>query len=158
VYDGQERQGYVKEAVLEVQGSWNDGKLDANLEEGESAYEAEIRSVNKLYEIILERAADPECESIVFILHGRLLRIMLASMLHQDLTKMHLFTHHNTTVNIVDAIISPEKKRECADNEFKPEFSMANHDQRVIFKGVLFDSYSHLTDAGDASNVFTPLI
>jgi broad specificity phosphatase PhoE len=116
------------------------------LENGESPYEGEIRSVNKLYEIILDRANDPECKSIVLVLHGRLLRIVLASILHRDLTRMGDFTHHNTTVNIVDAFISPAT--DCEEKKVR-KYSRAGHSDRVEFLGVLFDSYSHLI--GDAS-------
>lgn len=72
------------------------GKLEESFEDGESPYQAEVRAVNKLYDIILDQA-NGACKSIVFILHGRLLRIILASILDKDLTCMSKYTHHNTT-------------------------------------------------------------
>lgn len=146
-YDGSKREGEVLEKVLAVGKAWEEGRLEESLEYGESPFDAEVRSVNKLYEIISASASDPKCQSIVLILHGRLLRVMLSSIMHRDLTKMALFPHHNTTVNIVDAIISPDAATSCVEKKELP-YSRATHDDRVEFKGVLFDSSDHLV--GDA--------
>ncbi|KAJ3200438.1 hypothetical protein HK099_002684, partial [Clydaea vesicula] len=83
---------------------WNLGYFDEACPNGESPFDVEVRSVNKLLDILKR-----EEKNILIVVHGRLLRIMLASILNQNLLTMSYFTHHNTTVNIIDCIISKNK-------------------------------------------------
>jgi hypothetical protein len=76
--------------------------------DGESPFEVELRAVPALYDLILHR---PE-SNIVFVgilvvtlVHGRLLRIILSSILFRNLDHMSEFTHHNTCINLLDIII-----------------------------------------------------
>ena len=39
------------------------------------------------------------------LVHGRLLRVILSSILYQSLQFMSKFTHHNTCINLIDVII-----------------------------------------------------
>ncbi|KAJ3160236.1 hypothetical protein HDU86_001072 [Geranomyces michiganensis] len=52
-----------------------------------------------------------------FAVHGRLLRIMMASIFYHSLARMSEFEHHNTCINVVDVIISNEgaKERDAPD-------------------------------------------
>ncbi|KAJ3117289.1 hypothetical protein HK098_006305, partial [Nowakowskiella sp. JEL0407] len=81
--------------------SWRSGDMDACAPGGETVKEVEHRAVPKLYEILKSR---PE-EKILVVIHGRLLRIILGSILHHDLRRMNDYTHHNTSVNILDVLI-----------------------------------------------------
>ncbi|RKO91737.1 putative phosphoglycerate mutase, partial [Blyttiomyces helicus] len=83
--------------------SWEDGKYDAKSPSGESPMDVEERSVPALYGM-LER---PE-QTFLVVVHGRLLRIMMSSIFYHTLRHMQSFTHHNTTVNIVDVIIETD--------------------------------------------------
>ncbi|KAJ3149663.1 hypothetical protein HK101_002027 [Irineochytrium annulatum] len=85
---------------------WEDGNFYAKAPNGESPIDVEERSTPEIYKL-LER---PETD-IVIVAHGRLLRVLLASLLFQDLTYMEAFTHTNTCVNIIDCAVSsaPEK-------------------------------------------------
>ena len=67
-------------------------------------------------------------------MHGRLLRILLSSLLHQSLDKMNIFTHHNTSVNIIEAHIDHTKNSK-SDIENYPN---------TTFIAKVLDSRSHL--------------
>ncbi|RKO95912.1 hypothetical protein CAUPRSCDRAFT_12389 [Caulochytrium protostelioides] len=45
---------------------------------------------------------------VAVVAHGRLLRILLSSLVCADLRLMEQFQHHNTCVNVVDVIYTPD--------------------------------------------------
>lgn len=53
----------------------------------------------------LERLIDmPDAQNIVVVTHGRLLRILLAYATQQSLDNMGRIRHHNTSINVLDAL------------------------------------------------------
>ncbi|KAI9361630.1 histidine phosphatase superfamily [Zopfochytrium polystomum] len=82
---------------------WKTGDYEAKAPQGESVFDVERRAVPEIYKVILNR---PE-KCIAFVLHGRLLRIVLSSILTYSLDNMDYFPHHNTSVNVLDALILP---------------------------------------------------
>ncbi|KND03582.1 uncharacterized protein SPPG_01058 [Spizellomyces punctatus DAOM BR117] len=80
--------------------SWLEGDFEAKAPNGESPLDVEQRSVPALYDILKR----PE-ERLAIVIHGRLLRIILSSILYRSLEHMSAFTHHNTCINVIDAII-----------------------------------------------------
>ncbi|KAI9105651.1 histidine phosphatase superfamily [Phlyctochytrium arcticum] len=83
--------------------SWEGADFDAKPPNGESPLEVEKRSVPALFEL-LKRKED----HIAIVVHGRLLRIMLSSMLYKSLAHMSTFTHHNTCINVIDVLIETD--------------------------------------------------
>ncbi|KAL2911764.1 hypothetical protein HK105_208767 [Polyrhizophydium stewartii] len=102
-----EWEGRVVPGLRSLLDQWIAGDFNAKTPGGESPLEVEARSVPALYDIILSR---PE-QTMVIVVHGRLLRIMLASMLFQSLDRMNEFTHHNTCINMIDVIIETDPSR-----------------------------------------------
>lgn len=180
--------GDTRAMVRRTSDMWDMGILESSLEGGESPRDVEIRAVNKLYDILLNHPQISTSKSIVLVLHGRMLRIVLASIFHRDLRQMNRFPHHNTTVNIIDAVISPSPSpllsspaRDACSLDSKTialvgsisvqnvdapeknglsmadtavashttsvtaEYSWASHDDRISWKGIVFDSFEHLS-------------
>jgi broad specificity phosphatase PhoE len=77
---------------------WRDGYLDFKPEGGESPLDLEEKQ-KKVMEIILSR---PEENPILICMHGRAMRILLSSILHQDLRLMDTFHHDNLGLYILE--------------------------------------------------------
>ena len=71
--------------------TWKNGDVDHASENGESPRAVLIRAGNKLDAILREH---PE-SNLLFILHGRLLRIVLSDWLEFGLQQMHRIPHSN---------------------------------------------------------------
>ncbi|KAJ1561782.1 hypothetical protein HK405_002878, partial [Cladochytrium tenue] len=69
--------------------------------------------VSSLQNPICIRLITPRC----WTAHCRLIRIVLASILHCDLREMRHFSHHNTFVNVVDFLVLPP---DCDASAFVP--------------------------------------
>ncbi|KAI8854639.1 histidine phosphatase superfamily [Chytridium lagenaria] len=106
--------------------AWENGSFDAKAPLGESPFDVEDRCDPEIYDILQRDESD-----VVLVVHGRLLRILLASLLFQDLRYMPDFKHHNTCVNIVDVAISSDLK----DAEALQAFSEGGCVQRKYEKG-----------------------
>jgi broad specificity phosphatase PhoE len=77
---------------------WNSGDFELKIEGGESPREVEKRLLDSWNHII---SNDKE-ENILICMHGRAMRILLASILHNDLRKMETFEHHNLGLYILN--------------------------------------------------------
>lgn len=76
---------------------WNSGNFSMKMEGGESPLEVQERLV-KSWNYILSKEEE---EFVLICMHGRALRILLASILHNDLSKMETFEHHNLGLYIL---------------------------------------------------------
>lgn len=74
---------------------WKNGNLDFALQGGESPREALARVRNRMDSIISEHAG----RNILFVLHGRLIRILLSYWLGYGLERMHEIKHCNGSLN-----------------------------------------------------------
>lgn len=90
----QEDNEYYKNMV----GAWRSGNVDLRPEGGESPREVEQR-IRKVMDIIVPREEE---DVILVCMHGRALRILLASMIRQDLSAMDDFMHNNLCLYILD--------------------------------------------------------
>ena len=72
---------------------WNSGNLDAKAERGESPLEVSERQKR----FIRYMLSKPE-EKILLCMHGRAMRILLPTLLNQDLRLMEEYPHHNLTL------------------------------------------------------------
>ncbi|RKP13596.1 histidine phosphatase superfamily [Piptocephalis cylindrospora] len=100
---------------------WEAGDFDAKTRGGESPKEVEDRvrpAMARVLEAALPSASGPPSSSIpsiVFVVHGRLLRILLSSLLEGSLSKMQSYTHHNTCVNTVEVYRQDKSKDQEGD-------------------------------------------
>lgn len=85
----------VQEDVKLLHNSWVQGDLDVAAEKGESPNEV-FRRANAQVLKVLENSED---EHIVFMLHGRLIRILLSVWLGYGLSKMDRISHNNGAIN-----------------------------------------------------------
>ncbi|KAI8901667.1 histidine phosphatase superfamily [Globomyces pollinis-pini] len=123
--------------------SWEGGDYNGKAPSGESPIDVEARSVPALYKLVLER---PE-KVFLFVLHGRLLRIMLSSMLFRSLDFMSEFTHHNTCINLVDTIIESDPEK-FSDTPLIDKFKLFNSEKKVLE----LDDNVHLTQVNAAQH------
>ncbi len=85
----------IKDEVMEVHEQWKGGNVDYAPEKGESPRQTYARANAKVEEV-LESSKE---ESIVFIIHGRLTRILLSEWLGYGLKNMHKIEHQNGAIN-----------------------------------------------------------
>lgn len=89
--DGKIANAADNEYYQQVVGEWKNGQIHIKPEGGESPIEVEKR-IRKVIQIIVSR---PEEDVILICMHGRAMRILLASLVHEDLTCMDMFFHDN---------------------------------------------------------------
>ncbi len=85
----------VQADVKVLHNSWVKGELDVASENGESPNEV-FRRANAQVLKVLQNSED---EHIVFMLHGRLIRILLSVWLGFGLSKMDSISHNNGAIN-----------------------------------------------------------
>ncbi|MBO6792596.1 MAG: histidine phosphatase family protein [Balneolaceae bacterium] len=85
----------VVDEIRETQSQWKAGNTATKVPGGESPEEVFQRSGSKLKEI----AAQTGHEHTAVIIHGRLIRILLAGMLDYGLENMHQIKHQNGSIN-----------------------------------------------------------
>lgn len=102
VLEGEPPSDYVRDTFGRIFARWDAGDFDARLDEGESIVEVEARARRAFEAIVAAHAG----ETVLVVAHGRLLRVLLASVLPDyGLARMHMIHHANTSVNrvLVDA-------------------------------------------------------
>jgi broad specificity phosphatase PhoE len=77
---------------------WNRENFHAKITQGESPFEVQERLL-KFLKIILSR---PEEDIILICMHGRSMRILLSTMMHNNLNYMHQYNHQNMCVYIIN--------------------------------------------------------
>lgn len=85
----------IKDQVMEVHDEWRGGNVDYAPENGESPRAAFARANGKAEEV-LEQASE---DTIAFVVHGRLIRILLSVWLGYGLKNMHKVEHQNGAIN-----------------------------------------------------------
>ncbi len=76
---------------------WKEGEVDFKPEGGESPLDLQ-RKQQEVMKIIL---AQNEENPILICMHGRAIRILLSTLIHQDLSKMDTFKHENLCLYIL---------------------------------------------------------
>jgi len=87
------------QSLIEI---WQTGDFNARAPGGESPLEVRSRVLPVIYSLLKR----PE-KNILVVVHGRLLRILLSSILYGNLYHMQSFNHRNTCVNVVDVYYEP---------------------------------------------------
>lgn len=77
---------------------WDSGNLHSKIEGGESPLEVQKRQKEAL-NLIFSRDSE---ETILICMHGRAMRILLATIINNDLRCMHLYPHKNLTLYTID--------------------------------------------------------
>ncbi len=85
----------VKNDIHELNAKWVSGDVTAEVEKGESPQQVFERAGDKVIEIL--KASDEE--HIAFVIHGRLIRILLSEFVGEGLKNMHLIKHQNGAIN-----------------------------------------------------------
>ncbi len=79
----------IQDRLDRLHRSWKEGKVDEALEEGESPSAVLERVTARMDNIIREHKGD----NLLFVLHGRLIRILLSHWLGYGLSAMHRIEH-----------------------------------------------------------------
>ncbi len=85
----------ASEELLELKTIWQSGKLNTPIPGGESPVEVFDRANDVIRRDIENRKSD----TLVYILHGRLIRILLSKWLGYGMENMHKIEHQNGAVN-----------------------------------------------------------
>ncbi|KAG3104250.1 hypothetical protein PI124_g11402 [Phytophthora idaei] len=78
---------------------WKQGEYNAAWPDGESPMDVVNRGVKKITELV---SNTPPKEQVLMVTHGRFNKIVLAQMLHGELTHMTEIDQNNTCVNVID--------------------------------------------------------
>ena len=81
--------------IYEFQSIWKSGKIDAKIPNGESPQQVFDRARKKIIEVLNSSNE----EHIAFVIHGRLIRIILSEFVGEGLKNMHLIKHQNGSIN-----------------------------------------------------------
>lgn len=100
-----EWEGITSPKLPDLLNDWNMGNYSSKAPIGESPIEVERRAVPALYDCILKNRG----MNILFVVHGRLLRIILSSILFRNLEHMNEFTHTNCCINVLDTVIDTDE-------------------------------------------------
>ena len=96
IYEGEPYSERLQGALGAIYAAWDDGAFDHRIEGGESILDVQERALGALGEIV---AAHPG-GTVLVVSHGRLLRVLLASVLEgYGLARMSAILHANTSVN-----------------------------------------------------------
>lgn len=76
---------------------WDRGEFDYRVEEGESILDVQSRALRAIRKIVGEHAG----ETVLVVTHGRLLRVLLSTILDFGLERMNEINHANTGVNVL---------------------------------------------------------
>lgn len=85
----------VKEGIEAINQRWKQGEVELEIPGGESPQQVFDRASEKLIEVV----KNSKEEYIAFVIHGRLIRILLSGILGYTLKNMHLIKHQNGAIN-----------------------------------------------------------
>lgn len=85
----------IKEHLQQLHKAWSSGNTGFALEEGESP-EAVLKRVKMRTDLLIEEHSG---QNILLVLHGRLIRVLLAHWLGYGLSRMHEIEHQNGALN-----------------------------------------------------------
>lgn len=78
---------------------WQAGEFNVRWPKGENPLDVVARGKGKIDEVLIKT---PPKEQVLMVTHGRFNKIVLAALLHGDLTHMAEIDQDNTCVNVVD--------------------------------------------------------
>lgn len=87
----------VDEKMIEIKRNWHNGNTDVAIPGGESPDEVYRRASGRIHHLLDDR---PE-RHWMFMLHGRLIRILLSGWIYNDLRYMEKIQHTNAGINVL---------------------------------------------------------
>ena len=100
IYEGEPPSAHIQEAFEEMYSRWGAGDYAYRVDEGESILDVQARALRAMDVILSRHAKQKRAQTVVVVAHGRLLRVLLASLLTTfGLERMHELRHANTCVN-----------------------------------------------------------
>lgn len=87
----------VKGTIDKLHKNWDDGMVTLAPDQGESPVEVYRRANKKLMRLLKQR----EGETLLFVLHGRLMRILLSVWLERGLNRMSELDQDNAAINLI---------------------------------------------------------
>ncbi|KAJ1834157.1 hypothetical protein IWW55_005168 [Coemansia sp. RSA 2706] len=111
----------IKPTVDSVVEKWQSGDFDAKIEGGESANEGKAR-ILAAFADLLAVARERKYRKLIVCIHGRIMRVIMASLVDRDLSKMQRFPHTNCSYHQirVDLGDDPEAKIDPEKLTFEP--------------------------------------
>lgn len=97
VFEGEPWSDRLQAMLTEMYARWDAGDYDYRVEEGESIYDVQRRCSSAVEQILEQNTGG----NILVVSHGRLLRVLLATILDVGLDRMDEFHHANTCVNVI---------------------------------------------------------
>lgn len=97
VFEGEPWSDRLQAMLTEMYARWAAGDYDYRVEEGESIYDVQRRCSSAVEQILEQNTGG----NILVVSHGRLLRVLLATILDVGLDRMDEFYHANTCVNVI---------------------------------------------------------
>ena len=97
VYEGEPWSDHLSAVLDEIYCRWDRGEFDYRVEEGESILDVQERALRAVEQIV---AGHPG-ETVLVVTHGRLLRVLLSTLLEFGLERMNDVNHANTGVNVL---------------------------------------------------------
>ena len=85
----------IRQQIVQIHEQWSSGNVDFKIAGGESPLEVLDRSSKQVHEVLNKYQG----KTIVFVLHGRLIRILLSEWLGYGLENMHKIEHANGSIN-----------------------------------------------------------
>ncbi|ORX69481.1 phosphoglycerate mutase-like protein, partial [Linderina pennispora] len=95
----------AKPIMTPVTEQWKAGDFDARIENGESAQECQDRIVLAVIDILNE-SVEKGHRNVLLCLHGRLLRVIMATLVSRDLRTMSDFPHTNCSYHEVSVEVN----------------------------------------------------
>lgn len=84
----------IRDDLIRIHNSWKSGDVDLAIPGGESP----VKVFERANEVVREQLVRHTGDSLLFMLHGRLIRILLSSWLGFGLKNMHQIDHHNGAI------------------------------------------------------------
>lgn len=111
-----EGQPYEADKFNDYFKQWKEGKLDLATPGGESPLVAQER-VKRGLDWLVDQSKG--CKNVILVAHGRLIRIILATVLDGMLETMDKYKHKNTCVNVLECVPKKEGASGWEEFEFK---------------------------------------
>jgi len=92
-YEGHVPDGHMKEVYRDILKHWQEGYLDAAIQNGESPVTLQQRQKQFIDHVLKQLEG-----RILICMHGRAMRVFICALLNQDLTRMEAYAHQNLTL------------------------------------------------------------
>jgi probable phosphoglycerate mutase len=96
-YEGRVFDNSAKAELQTITQAWENGDLSRRIPGGDSPLEAQQR----IHQALTQIRSKHTTGNVLICTHGRLMRIMLSSLLRSDIRQMNDYRHQNTGLNVI---------------------------------------------------------